>query len=127
MWDKLFTIASAVAAIVGAIVALVPTLIALFKSVKNRVNAKNEAEAEKARNDMREHLDALVVEIEDTYKDVNNILKQNGKSAGALKKQAVLTSLQQYAYDKGYLFDRDFWSEKIEEVVQLTRQVNAKV
>ena len=57
---------------------------------------------------------------------VDNILKQSGSSAGAVKKDTVMTKLQAYALDKGYEFDVAYWRNKVDEIVTLTKQVNAK-
>lgn len=113
---------SACAVIVGTVV---PTVISLFHSIKAKRGAKTEAEIEKANNDLREKALELILVAENTYADVNAILKSNGKSAGAMKKQSVMTSMQQYALDKGYAFDGDYWSNKVEEIVAITKQVNS--
>ena len=75
---------------------------------------------------MLEALNKLVFEAENTYKDVNALLKQQGKSAGAVKKDVVMTKLQAFALEHNYLFDAEFWSAKIDEIIELTRKVNAK-
>ena len=54
------------------------------------------------------------------------MLKQRNASAGAVKKDTVMTKLQAYAMEKGYEFDAEFWSNQIDEIVALTRTVNAK-
>lgn len=125
--EKLNIISNVVYAIIGACGALIPTLITIFNKLKAVRLAKTETEAEKAKGDLREKVVELVQTAEKTYEDVNNILKRNGKSAGALKKQTVLNSLQQYAFEKGYAFDKEYWDGKIEEVVALTKTVNAAI
>lgn len=116
------TIVKLVLAFLGSL--NVPSVIALWKAFKAKVLAKTEAEKEKANNDMREQAETLILEAEQTYADVNTILKANGKSAGAMKKQSVMSALQQYASEKGYIFDKEYWSDKVEEVVNMTKQVN---
>lgn len=115
-------IALSVSAILAGTV--VPTVISLYRSVKAKQSAKTEAEIEKANNDLREKALELILVAENTYADVNAILKSYGKSAGAMKKQSVMTSMQQYALDKGYTFDREYWSNKVEDIVSITKQVN---
>ena len=121
--ELVLKIALSVSAILAGTV--VPTVISLYRSVKAKRSAKTEAEIEKANNDLREKALELILVAENTYADVNEILKSYGKSAGAMKKQSVMTSMQQYALDKGYTFDREYWSNKVEDIVSITKQVNS--
>lgn len=124
----LLTILKIVAAILGAIcTTIIPTAIALVKSIKAKKEAHTRAEREKATNDMLEQLNILIETAEETYKQVDNLMKVNGYgSVGALKKETVLSKLQSYAIDRGYIYDAEYWSNKVDEVVALTRKVNAK-
>ncbi len=110
----------------GIITTLIPCIVAIAKSVKAYKEAKTKEEKTKATNDMLTTLNVLVVDAETTYKDVNALLKQQGKTAGTGKKNVVMTKLQAFALENKYLFDAEFWSSKIDEVVELTRKVNAK-
>jgi hypothetical protein len=110
----------------GIISTLIPCVVAIVKSIKSYKEAKTRGEREKATNDMLEALNKLVFEAENTYKDVNALLKQQGKSAGAVKKDVVMTKLQAFALENNYLFDAEYWSAKIDEIIELTRKVNAK-
>lgn len=117
-------------AIIGSVasflfVTLIPSIIALVKNVKAAKEAKTEAEREAIKNDMLNQLRALVSAAEQTYKSVDDILKSKGqKGCGELKKKAVMSDLQNYAYDKGVAFDKEYWSKQVDEVVALTKQVN---
>ena len=114
-------------AIVGTLVTTtVPAIIALVKSIKKRAEAKTEAEKTAAQNDMLNAVNGFIASAETLYKDIDSILKSQGKTSGANKKDSVMTKLQAYAIEKGYTFDGDFWSAKIDEIVALTREVNAK-
>lgn len=104
----------------------IPFIIALYKALKARKVAKSEAEAQAANNDLLNIVNMFIANAEETYKNVDNILKQSGSSAGAVKKDTVMTKLQAYALDKGYEFDIAYWSNKVDEIVTLTKQVNAK-
>ena len=106
---------------------IIPTSIALFKSIKAKKEANTQAEKAAATNDMLNHLNTLIESAEETYKQVDTLMKTYGYgSMGALKKESVLTKLQAYAIDKNYKFDSEIWSNKIDEIVSLTRKVNAK-
>lgn len=113
-------------AIAGAIVSAIPLVIALVTACKKRKAAKTNAEKEAAENDLTETLTRLIEEAEVTYKEVDAMLKANNKSAGPVKKDSALTKLQAYALQKGYDFDLEKWSLKNDEIVRMTKQVNAK-
>ena len=124
----LLTILKIVSAVLGAIcTTIIATTIALVKSIKAKKEAHTRAEREKATNDMLEQLNILIETAEETYKQVDTLMKVNGYgSVGALKKETVLSKLQSYAIDRGYIYDAEYWSNKVDEVVALTRKVNAK-
>lgn len=107
-------------------VGVIPTMIALLKSLKAKRLAKTEAEKEVAKTNMRDYLTTLIESAEKLYKGVDVALKSQGQSAGPMKKDSVMSKLQSYAINAGYTFDIDYWSEKIDELVEFTRNVNAK-
>ena len=120
------TILDIVYAIVGAVISAVPFIIALTQVCKKKKSAKSDAEKEAATNDLTEVVTNLIKQAKATYKEVDAILKSENKSAGPVKKDTVLTKLQAYALQKGYDFDLDAWSAKIDDIVAMTKQVNAK-
>ena len=120
------TILDIVYVIAGAIVSAVPFVITICRLCKKKKAAKTEAEKEAATNDLTDVVTKFIEQAEETYKEVNDILKRENKSAGSVKKDSVLTKLQAYALQKGYDFDLDEWSGKIDEIVEMTRKVNAK-
>lgn len=122
-------------------VTIIPTIIKLVKTVKQYKAAKEavaaaqteaeriaaEAEAEKIKNDLLDMASNLIKEAESTYKDVDNILKQStGTGSGKVKKDSVMTKLQAYCLENGVTFDADYWSGKIDELVEMTKEVNTK-
>ena len=125
--SKLELIIKLACAVGGFLVAAIPSLVGLIKAIKARKVATTIAERELAENDLLAQLNAFIADAEEAYNNVNLILKAQGKSAGSAKKESVITKLHAYALEKGYEFDADFWSEKIDEVVALTRKVNAAV
>lgn len=118
--NKIELIIKLALAIGGFLVAAIPSLIGIIKTIKDK-------KLSLAENDLLGHLNIFIEEAEKAYNEVNKILKAKGESAGSAKKETVLTKLQAYALEKGYKFDAEFWSAKIDEVVALTRQVNAVV
>ena len=124
----LLTILKIVSVVLGALcTTIIPTVIALARAIKAKKAAKTEAETEAAKNDMLTHVNSLIDNAEEMYKQVDALMKANGiGSTGILKKENVLTKLQAYAIEKGYTFDLDFWSAKVDEIVKLTKKVNAR-
>lgn len=122
--------------ILGAITAVV-TFILSFKARKKAKEAAElaETEAEKAKAEaeikaaelaMEQAAKSFISDAEITYKSVDDILKARGQSAGSLKKETVLAKLRTYAIEKGYTIDINVWSDKIDELVKFTKEVNAK-
>lgn len=121
--QTMYIIISIVATLVGTII---PAGIALITAIKARVKAQTEAEKEKASADLLSTAQGFIQVAEDSFEGFNKMLKAQGNSAGPMKKENVLTKLQAYALQKGYEFDTEFWSAKIDEIVAFTREVNAK-
>lgn len=135
------TIIKIVGAIAGVLFStLIPTVILYVKKYKAWKTAKEEAaaaqteaekaaaeaEAEKIKNELLGAANDFVVAAEQTYKEVNDILKSNGGAGcGAVKKDSVMTKLQAACIEKGVEFDSEYWSAKVDELVTLTREVNA--
>lgn len=131
----------AIAIITFLIVTGIPTVIALVQKVKAYKKAKEtastatteaekaaaEAEAEKIKNELLGHVNEFIANAETTYKDIDAILKDQGKSGcGAAKKEVVLTKIQAFCLEKGIEYDAEYWSAKVDELVALTKSVNAK-
>lgn len=104
----------------------VPLIIAFVNAIKKRKAAQTEAEKTAANNEMLKVANDFIEYAEDAYKSVDKVLKSDGGSAGAIKKESVMTKLQAYAMNKGYEFDSDFWNAKVDELVAFTRKVNSK-
>lgn len=125
--DKIELVIKLALAVGGFLVAAIPSVIGIIKAIKDRKNAANLAAKEAANNDLLNQLNAFIQEAEEAYANVNAVLKARGESAGSAKKESVLSKLREYALDHGYDFDSVAWGEKIDEVVALTRKVNATV
>jgi hypothetical protein len=104
----------------------VPLAVKLSAANKARKAAETAAEREKAVNDMLATAQGLVESAEEAFAGFDAVMKKQGSSAGAMKKDNVFTKLQTYALQRGYEFDADYWRAKIDEIVAFTRKVNAK-
>lgn len=121
----ILTIVSAVASFL--FVTLIPSIIALIKKWKAAKEAKTEAERQAIYNDMLGQVSTLVANAETTFKALDDSLKNQGKTGcGALKKETVMQRLQTYALTKGIDFDADYWGAKVDEIVAVTKKVNAR-
>lgn len=122
--DTMTIIFDIVYAIGGALIVGIPTIICFISACKKYKKAMNAADKEAAMNDMIDQAMWFIENVEDAYRSVNDILKRDGSSAGALKQDSVISRLQQYAIEKGYTFDPEFWKTKINELVAFTKKVN---
>lgn len=124
--------AQSIIAIIGAVVSavfvtIIPSIITIIKKAKEAKEAKTEAERQAIYNEMYTEANKLIAAAEETYKQVDSLLKQqSGTGAGAVKKDSVMSKLQSYCTEKGLTFDSEYWSEKIDEIVAMTKTVNAK-
>lgn len=133
------TIMYIIAAVVGFVLAAIPLVGSLIVVIKKKIKlnkqldattdeaerAKLEAENAQATVDMTNVLGELIQNAEELYADVALQLKTSGKTAGAVKKDSVMSKLQAYALSKGYDFDEQYWSDKVDTTVALTKKVNA--
>lgn len=122
--EKIITIVSTLAGFL--LTCLIPTVIVMINRIKAVRKAKTEAERQEALNDLKALAQGFVVDAESLYKDIDAIVKQNGKSCGAVKKDSVMTKIQDACLTKGVAFDKEYWSKVVDDLVAVTRQVNAK-
>lgn len=137
--ENIETILKVVYAVASAIAVAIPLVIALVVNVKSKIKIRKELasttdDAEKAKleaansaatTEMLNACNQLIANAETLYADVSAILKKEGKSAGSVKKDSVMSKLQAFAIENGYDFDAAYWNEKIDEIVDLTKKVNA--
>ena len=105
---------------------LIPSIVVMINRIKAVKAARNETEKQKAIGEIKTLAQNFIVEAENLYKDIDTIVKGQGKTCGAIKKDSVMTKIQDSCITKGVEFDKEFWSAYIDEQVKLTRQVNAK-
>lgn len=111
---------------------VVSFVVALVKNIKKYKEAKTEADEEAARNDMKTAAQGFIADAEKLYEDYTKSLVGTGVAvttsvkSGSLKKDSVMSKLSQYALEKGYTFDSEYWSGVIDELVALTKSVNAQ-
>lgn len=101
------------------VIALIANIKSKIKICKQLANTTNEAEKAKleaansaATTDMLNACNELIANAETLYLDVSLLLKKEGKSAGAVKKDSVMSKLQAYAIEHGYEFDAEYWARK---------------
>lgn len=126
---EIISLCVTIAVFIGTVVSFV---IALVKNIKKYKNAKTVAEQEAAINDMKTAAQGFISDAEKLYEDYTKQLIGTGTpvttsiKSGALKKDSVMAKLSQYALEKGYVFDSEYWSGVIDQLVELTKNVNAK-
>lgn len=105
-------------------VTLIPTIIALVKYVKSYKAAKTETEKLELYDKMSTLANDFISEAEKAYMSIDETLK--GNNGGAVKKQNVMSKLRDFCASNGVAFDEQYWSEKIDSLVSLTKNVNVK-
>lgn len=122
-----------VLAAISAVVAFVTAWQSKVKAKRAAVVAKTEAEKAQAEAEqaaaaleMEQAAKLFIAEAETLYKAYDELLKQRGQSAGAMKKETVLAKLRTFAIEKGVSLDVAEWSAKIDELVKFTKSVNGK-
>ena len=110
----------------GILLTGIPAIIKIVYSGKKLRQAKTNEEKQAAIADMEEQVKVFIEAAEIAYKDLNDVLKAKGSSAGPVKLDSVLMKLQSFANEKGYDFDAEFWIKKINSLVALTKSVNVK-
>ena len=121
--EKLYIIISVLATLLTT---LIPASLALWKSIKSCKAAKTETAKEKAKADLLATAKGFISAAEVAFAGFDKMMKQQGQSAGAMKKDTVFNKLQAYALQNGYTFDAEEWSQKIDELVAYTTSVNVK-
>lgn len=112
-WFEIFKI------ILSVLTGLIPSLVGLYFAIKKW-------KATRAENDLLVVVNGFITTAEQTFAGLDAVMKAQNSSAGAVKKENVMTKLQSYAMEKGYKIDLDYWSKKVDEIVAFTREVNAK-
>ncbi|MCH5315485.1 MAG: hypothetical protein J1E81_06195 [Eubacterium sp.] len=105
---------------------LIPTIIVMVNRIKAVKAARTEAERQAAIDDIKTLAQDFIAEAESLYKDIDAIVKKEGKTCGAVKKDSVMTKIQDACLGKGIVFDKEYWGAYVDKQVTLTRQVNAK-
>ena len=129
-------IISTAAAAVGFLVTVLSIILSVLKlrdARKQIKEAKTEEEKAAAKAaiaqanaDLSDKATQLVDDAERLWKTYDSTLKASGLKSGPLKKDSVMNKLQAYAIEKNYTFDSTVWSEKVDNIVKLTKNVNVK-
>ena len=93
---------------------VIPLIFALKRAKEKFTNAQNDADRQTAIIDMIDVVRQLIEIAERTYTE----------ATGQEKKRAVLVELEDYAKQRNYSFDIDYWGMIIDDLVSLTKNVN---
>lgn len=110
--------------IAAFLLGLIPTLIGLCAAIKAKKKALTDEGKARAQAVIEAKCMELIQGAEKLYHGLNGALKANGSSAGLVKKDSVLSQLQNFAAENNFNFDRESWSQKIDELVAFTKEVN---
>lgn len=108
------------------LIVAIPTTIALISTIKKKKQATTENERLEAEKDIQAYKSRLIEEAEALYKIVGEPMKQAGLDLAELKKDSVMTKLQNYALSKHYDFDYEYYSKEVDKDVLHTKKVNAE-
>ena len=114
--------------VIPCVIAIIGLVVGLITAVKKYKNAKTTAEKTAAINDIASAANDIVAEVENLFKGSSTKLKADGINTSAIKKDSAMAKLQSYAISKGYsdIFDPEYWSKAVDNIVALTRNVNAR-
>lgn len=113
--DQIELIASAVAGGVVFLSTVVGFIISLIKSIKNARRANQE----KATNEIEKLTISKVLDIEKLYSQASKILHSAGLKTGEIKKENVMNYIEAQCNEKKIDFDKDYWSNQIEELIKV--------
>lgn len=116
--ENVFNIISIVLACVG----VVNGVIAWFKAIKNG----NTAKAEQAKNAIDAEIKRLVADAEVNYAPIDATLKQQGRTAGSMKKSIVTNDLKAFCLENKIKWDAAEMDAAIENAIAFTKSVNGK-
>lgn len=123
-YEQIMALVSAIASFL--FVVLIPNIILLIKKIRDYKNAKTEAEKNEILNEISNSCVKFIQDAEASFKSVDSVLKARGeKGCGSMKKENVMTKINNLCIQKGITFDEEYWSKKVEELVALTKNVNS--
>lgn len=105
---------------------IIPITVKLFLNVKKYRQADTEAEKAAILLEISELMKNSIEEAEEVYKDMASALYANNIKIGTLKKDSVISKLQNYCIERNVKFDREYWSNKIDETIEFTKKINKR-
>ena len=90
-------------------------IVSLLKNCKN----KKIAETVEKINGITELAVQKVIDVEKLFSQAASVLKAVGIKTGEIKKESVMTYLEGCCMEQKIAFDSDYWSEKIEKLVEV--------
>lgn len=113
--DMIEIIISAAMAGVAFLSALLGFIISLIKAIKNG----RRADGVQATMDIEDLAIDKITNVEKIYSQASKIMKNMGVKTGEIKKDNVMNYIESKCAEKGIKFDREYWSNQVEELVQL--------
>lgn len=119
---------------------LVSSGLALWKTLKDKKKAKEEAataktekekaeaeaKLEAAKNAVNAEIKRLVAGAEVSFEAIDKLLKAQHQTAGPMKKRDVVTNLKTFCLENGFDWDDAAMDKAIEDEVAYTKVVNGK-
>lgn len=138
--DKLHIIMTTFTAVLGFVLTvLIPFAVKVCVALKQgkaeiTKTAQDKLKAEAAEKNAAQKLELtraaneIIESLEKTFATQDYVLKtyDPSRTLGPVKKECALARLSEVAAEKGAEFDRDYWANEIDEIVRMTRNVNAK-
>lgn len=112
------TIEEIISIVLGGLALLSALTGFIFSAVKNCKNKKI-AKAAQTANEITELAAQKVAEVEKLFSQATYVLKAAGIKTGEIKKESVMTFIKGSCIEKGITFDADYWSEKVEKLVEV--------
>lgn len=139
--DKLQTILASATAVLGFVLTvLIPFAIKIGVALKKGKAKITQSDEDRKRAEIAEQHASKMLEMTKVANEIIESLEKNfatqdallksfdpsSRTLGSVKKECALARLSEYATQIGVEFNREYWSNEIDEIVRLTRNVNAK-
>lgn len=114
---------STIVAVTTNVITLTILVYKFIASSRKLAKSKTAEEKAAAKNELRELMNSLMVNAEHFYSDYQIMKSAGSKGLGPLKKDQVLTKMNQYCLNRGLEFDSEFWSKQIDDQVEFSKEI----
>lgn len=121
--DKVQLVFYIVLVLIPAVAAIIPSVIWLIKKVRQLIVAPAD-EKQDIVNEIYDNCVKYVVAAEQAYSLLNASLKMQNESAGKTKLSYVLDKIKIDCLDKGVTYDESYWTNKVNNLVEMSKTVN---